>query len=211
MTRIFIVHAEKYRDGETFDRVLSTIPASRREGVERMQSRNGKCLLLATGAALSAALASFGIDPAAADIRKTKAGKPYLYGRDDVFFSLSHTGQIGVCSISDSQNGVDAEQTGRANAAVASRFFTSRENRALAACGDYDYYFTRLWTLKESFSKYVGEGIAAMAKVEIDLRGSPRVVSSPYGCQPRFVELTYGEYQISLCTDDGDKTEIVEV
>ena len=211
MTRIFIAHAERYRGGESFGKALAGIPECRKEGIERMTSPNGKCLLLATGVALSAALASVGIDPVAADIRKTKAGKPFLYGSDSVFFSLSHTGMIGVCSVSDKPNGVDAEYSGRANRAVAMRFFTQHENKYLSACGDYEYNFTRLWTLKESFSKYVGEGISALAKVEIDMRGKPRIAKSAYDCTPEFFEFTYGEYQISLCTDDTEGASLVEV
>ncbi|MBO4217136.1 MAG: 4'-phosphopantetheinyl transferase superfamily protein [Clostridia bacterium] len=212
MTDIFIAHAEKYRDAEAFGKAFAEIPECRKAGIESMNNPSGKRLLLATGIALARALSSRGIDPLAADIRKTKQGKPYISRSRKVFFSLSHSGDLGVCAVSGCANGVDAERTGRANAGIAARFFTPHENKYLAAAPDYDYCFTRLWTLKESFSKYVGVGIAAFRNVEIDMRKTPPVVAkSEYDCSPRLLEFTYGEYQIALCTDDADGAKLIEI
>lgn len=212
MTEIFIAHAEKYRDSNAFENALAEVPECRKEGIERMNNPVGKQLLLATGVALSRALSSRGLDPLTADIRKTSLGKPYISRSRKVFFSLSHSGSLGICAVSECKNGVDVERTGRSNAAIASRFFTLHENKYLAAVGDYDYYFTRLWTLKESFSKYVGEGISALPKTEIDLRKTPPVVAkSEYDCSPLLFEFTYGEYQIALCTDDAGDVKLVEI
>jgi len=212
MTEIFIGHAEKYRSAENFEAALSAVPECRREGIERMKNPLGKQLLLATAAALSAALRSRGVDPMTADIRKKKSGKPYLCGSRTVFFSLSHSGTVGICAVSEKVNGVDIESTGRSDPGIASRFFTPRENKLLSACGDYDYYFTRLWTLKESFAKYTGEGISSISGIEFDLRvRPPRLVRPAIETQPKFFETTYGEYQIALCTDDGGAVEIREI
>lgn len=94
-------------------------------------------------------------------------GKPHIYiGKnkdlcisddtsDELFFSLSHSGDHAVCAIGDSYTGVDIERTDDMKEGIAQRFFAGSE---LSYITD-NASFYRIWTLKESFLKAVGLGL----------------------------------------------------
>ena len=90
-------------------------------------------------------------------------GKPYS---PDVaaFFSWSHGGAWVALSIGGEQNGVDVEgpRWRTAVSAIARRFFRPEERRALdeAAESERSRLFLYYWTMKESYLKYTGEGLA---------------------------------------------------
>ena len=89
-------------------------------------------------------------------------GKPYVEG-NPLYFNLSHAGNYAVAAFADAPVGVDIEQTGRAKAAVAKRFFTEEEQEMLAGSLDepeeWQRRFAWIWTRKESYIKAVGEGM----------------------------------------------------
>lgn len=81
-------------------------------------------------------------------------GKPFLKD-NKAYFNLSHTHDFVVCAFSDNLVGVDIERIRPKNDLVIKRCYTS--NEALV-CVD-DLMFTKIWTLKESYIKYLGTGL----------------------------------------------------
>ncbi len=74
-------------------------------------------------------------------------------------FSLSHSGNYAVCAISDGKEeeiGADIERHKKIERDIAGHFFCEGENRRIKT--DEDFY--SIWTLKESFIKAVGKGLA---------------------------------------------------
>lgn len=94
-----------------------------------------------------------GLDPER--ILREPGGKPYL---EDIHFNLSHSGAWVVLAVGDSPLGVDVEcfEAGRNPEKLARRYFTGEECRWV---GDSQDRFLRIWTAKESFLKYLGEGL----------------------------------------------------
>lgn len=90
------------------------------------------------------------------DIKLTANNKPE-YADKNIHFNLSHTGDYVVCAISENAVGVDIEHTRKNYLKVARRFFTDNECRWI---GEDENRFLRIWTLKEAYSKYTGQGIA---------------------------------------------------
>ena len=90
-------------------------------------------------------------------------GKPYSPD-GAAFFSWSHGGAWVALSIGGEQNGVDVEGPRRRTvvSAIARRFFRPEERRALdeAAESERSRLFLYYWTMKESYLKYTGEGLA---------------------------------------------------
>lgn len=90
-------------------------------------------------------------------------GKPYSPD-GAAFFSWSHGDAWVALSIGGEQNGVDVEGPRRRTAvsAIARRFFRPEECRALdeAAESERSRLFLYYWTMKESYLKYTGEGLA---------------------------------------------------
>ncbi len=81
-------------------------------------------------------------------------------GRID--FNLSHSGEVTACAvILDGKVGIDVESTEREIQHTVSTFFHEREIRFLMSGGNEDKKSVcRLWTMKESYVKCKGRGLA---------------------------------------------------
>ncbi|MBU0993048.1 MAG: 4'-phosphopantetheinyl transferase superfamily protein [Proteobacteria bacterium] len=88
-------------------------------------------------------------------------GKPYLLGKDNFYFNLSHSGDWVVCAISDSVVGIDVEKIKPTDYNISKRFFSQDEHEYLTCQKGKQRLdtFYDLWTLKESFIKAVGKGL----------------------------------------------------
>ena len=86
-------------------------------------------------------------------------GKPFFFRRDDIHLSLSHSAGYIAVVISDSPVGVDIQQHKPCRVkAISERFFHPDEIFYLQ---NHPSRFFDVWTAKESYSKYTGEGIIA--------------------------------------------------
>ena len=86
------------------------------------------------------------------------------------FFNLSHSGKYVCCAVSDEEVGVDIQQMiPLRNFRVAERFFSEREQKALAACEERqrrEQWFYELWVKKEAYAKLTGEGIGTGVSID---------------------------------------------
>lgn len=102
-------------------------------------------------------------------LKKSPSGRPALAYCDTVDFNLSHTEGLAVCALLQSENaprvGVDAELLTTFDAerisAFSARFFAPYEQRCLATASDSAACFTRIFTRKEAYAKYCGDGLGA--------------------------------------------------
>lgn len=95
--------------------------------------------------------------------KKNKYGKPSLLGFEKkIQFNISHSGDYVICGLCQSQVGVDIEYIDKYYDNVARIFFSEGEyailNRLSSKKRD-DMFYT-LWTLKESYIKYLGRGLS---------------------------------------------------
>ncbi len=95
-----------------------------------------------------------------------KNGKPYFEGHPEIRFSLSHSGDVAMLAMSDSEVGCDIEKIKDVDyEAMAKRWFTGGE---VAACDSKENYFS-VWTKKEAFLKYTADGIGGLTKIDVTL------------------------------------------
>ncbi|MBQ7699992.1 MAG: 4'-phosphopantetheinyl transferase superfamily protein [Clostridia bacterium] len=105
-------------------------------------------------------IAEYGADPEQLEIYKNEFGKEYIKDRD-IYYNVSHTYGLLCSAVSDSEIGVDCETVCEKEwDALAERFFTQREYEAIKAADDPLDEFFRVWTKKESYVKYTGEGLS---------------------------------------------------
>ena len=103
-------------------------------------------------------------------------GKPRLAG-EEFRFNLSHSGAFAACALADFPLGLDIQlQSPDDPSRLARRFFSKKENAALAASPDPAAFFTRIWCRKESFLKAIGLGL------RIDLRSIDVSGDQPLVC-----------------------------
>jgi 4'-phosphopantetheinyl transferase len=91
-------------------------------------------------------------------------GKPFLVGSSSIHFSISHSGDFAVCSVSSLPTGVDIEQITPLKIAdliplvfskTEADFFTT-----LAPAQQLQFFY-KIWTFKESLVKAKGVGISS--------------------------------------------------
>ncbi len=126
-------------------------------------------------------------------------GKPYLAGRPDIFFNITHCRGLIACVLAHVPVGIDAEPIRPRPERVQKRVFTPQEQRWIEESGNPNEVFFRLWTLKESFVKAVGQGISyGLERVPICMDTDGAFASS----DPEYTFeqcILWGEYIVSVC------------
>jgi 4'-phosphopantetheinyl transferase len=89
-------------------------------------------------------------------------GKPCVAGLSSFHFNIAHSGRWIVCAVDCDPVGIDIEEIKPISLDVAKYMFSMKEYRWLldqeeTACLSCFY---ELWTLKESFVKWLGEGLS---------------------------------------------------
>lgn len=130
----------------------------RREKLNRISDPRAYALSLGAELLLLAALRELGGPMPPLKITCSEAGKPALLGGPA--FSLSHSGERILCALSDEAVGADLQQLRPYNPALARRFFTGAEAAWLEEQREQNLAFSLLWSLKESYVKFLGSGIA---------------------------------------------------
>lgn len=110
------------------------------------------------------------------EVSKGKHGKPYFPSEKDLHFSISHSGKYWICMFDIEDVGVDIEDYSNKNMSltryidISNRFFTEDEKKYVL--GDLNEIqnqeldegtknrFFRIWTSKEAYMKYTGNGFS---------------------------------------------------
>lgn len=124
-------------------------------------------------ALLSDALALRGIHTLP-KVERASQGKPFFPALPELHFNLSHTAGWSLCALSDAPVGVDIEALRPRREGLWRYCLTDGEYEAFLAAGGGWEEFYRLWTLKEAWCKYTGEGL-----------GHPRLWPTPPPCPHR--------------------------
>ena len=98
------------------------------------------------------------------EIARTDQGKPYFPEHPNVHFNFSHTRGMVLCAVSDTPVGVDIEGIRPRRKALSGYVFTPSEQRQYQELGgDWPAFYT-LWTRKEAWCKYTGQGLQPLWK-----------------------------------------------
>lgn len=157
---LFVADAGVLSDERLYEAACARSSAQRKEKTDRYRFRRDRNASLGAELLLRHALERLGIHEL--DYSYGEAGKPYLAGREGVFFSLSHSGDYVLCAVADHELGADIECVKNAKMKIAERFFCTDEYAHIAAQETEEArqaLFFRYWTLKESFLKVTGLGL----------------------------------------------------
>lgn len=161
MSAILALHVGFLSDPRQFARCLSEVPEARRKKVLRLHQPEAQRRSLGAGWLLEQAVRFyFGAD--CPPVIAAPNGKPIFKDRPDWHFSLSHTGEWALCGLDSQPVGVDAEEVHQDGQRISRRFFAPEETAYLSALPpeQRQIAFARLWTRKESYIKYTGEGLS---------------------------------------------------
>jgi 4'-phosphopantetheinyl transferase len=135
-------------------------------------------------------------------IEYSSHGKPYLKARDDIFFSLSHSGNYAVCAIYDKEVGVDIEKVSEAGEKLIRKVTTDSEFDFLMSLEQKarNEEFMRLWTAKESYVKRDGSGfLIPPTELAVDLSGMLSISRNGKSENVSFREISVSGYKLTVC------------
>lgn len=157
------------------------------------------------------------------NVEQLEGGKPYLPEAPYIYFNISHTKGMVVCGISEKEIGVDVEYIREAREAVIHRICSEKErdyifggtgmrkgiksddNKEDVGLKDISIRFTRIWTLKESYVKAIGKGLAFSMK-EISFfweeAKKERIIRSNISGWKYHQFMLRGKYIVSVCEKD---------
>lgn len=143
------------------------------------------------------------------NIGYNKFGKPYLKDADRFRYNLSHSGKWVVIAYGSNEVGIDVEKVGTGNENIADRFFTGQERQFIIRGSGKERAerFTQIWTLKESFIKYLGTGLSTdLRSFTVDLmHGTVKDQNGEVYGNLRLKCFPFDkEYFISVCSTEED-------
>ncbi|NOU15979.1 MAG: 4'-phosphopantetheinyl transferase superfamily protein [Bacteroidales bacterium] len=87
-------------------------------------------------------------------------GKPYCSFLDDFHFNVSHSGSWVVCAVDSNPIGIDVEKISQIDLDISKNYFSKKEHEGLLRSNNPIEYFFTLWSLKESYIKFIGKGLS---------------------------------------------------
>lgn len=204
-TTLYLASVRPLEDGALARRLTPLLPAGRREKAARFRDGAARRLSLGAGLLLALALKAEGLP--VSDTRETALGKPWLPAQPDFHFSLSHSGEMALCAVSERELGCDIERLRRYDPAIARRFFHPEERAWLFSLPEAEQpdAFLRLWTLKESYLKATGQGLSLPLDAFAVSAGEPPALILAADARPwRLRSLREGDYRLALCAEDAD-------
>ena len=135
------------------------------------------------------------------ELRYDDNGRPMLVG-GNVDFNISHTANYVFCAIARAENqdctrvGLDAEEPKRMSSlrslALAERWFVGGERKDFARDPSLAR-FLKIWTRKEAFLKWTGEGLRGIRNTD--------VTEADALCAVRFCDFSTDDVILTLCCD----------
>lgn len=87
-------------------------------------------------------------------------GKPYLPEHPHIHFNISHCKEGCAVAVADRPVGIDIQEIRPFSWSIAKNVCGQSELDQLKRCADRKRYFTKMWTMKESYIKMIGKGIS---------------------------------------------------
>ncbi len=188
---------------QQFEAMLAALPwEERKQKALRYRFARDRILCVCGGLLTKYALNSCGADDLV--ISRTDLGKPYLKNKSELFFNLSHSGNIVMCAVSENEVGADTEEIGRYDENILKKF-TPAERQRIIESSDRDREFFRMWTMKESYMKYRGMGLS------LPLNSFSVAENEEIFCNTFFSVRKIGSNMMCICTEKEPQISWIEV
>lgn len=180
----------------------------RREKLARISNPRAYARSLGAELLLAAALQELGGPMPPLEISCGEGGKPRIAGGPE--FSLSHSGERVLCALSDQKVGADIQQLRPYNPALVRRFFTAEEGAWLEEQRERDLAFSLLWSLKESYVKLLGSGLAGVHLDSFTVELLPDGRARIDGSNAKLWYAICNGYVMAVCSDAYAAPETVK-
>ncbi len=165
MVKVYVASIDKLLEGDYFEVRKKSVSEERKKKIDACKMKTDKARSLAAGLLLQFAWNSYKKkDSEMIEISYIENGKPVCTSDERFHFNLSHSGNYVACAVSEEAVGIDIQQVKKADLLIAKRFFLPEEYELIqqAFQKEQSEIFCKLWTGKESYMKYTGEGMSKM-------------------------------------------------
>lgn len=167
----------------------------RQEDIARIINKEKRALKIAADRLCRKAIYEFcGASSENIEFCKNEYGKPYVKNLP-VHFSISHSGSMAVCAVSNNEIGIDIEKIRPIRIKAAEKFASPEELRYIKSNQNG---FFEIWTLKEAYFKCIGTGLGADIKDVSFNVTNDKIICSEIGYKLSFYEAADG-YVCSVC------------
>lgn len=207
MLKIYMTKTIKKIEEKQLELLFSLISKERAERAKRFHSScDAAIYALSELLARYAIFDAFGISEI--KINSNKYGKPLLEEQKGMHFNVSHSGDIIVCAVSSYDVGIDIEFMRECNyLKIAKRVFSESEYLFLhnSAEREKKERFFEIWTMKESYIKYIGKGFSLpLNSFSVDFESKPiRVLDADKKRTAAFIKQykTDDLYKLAVCSN----------
>ena len=128
-------------------------------------------------------------------------GKPFIEGGPG--FSLSHSRDMVFCTLSDSGVGADVQEilSVEPGGRLVERCLSPRERQLYDSREDKAEFFSLMWSLKESYAKLEGKGLAGINPASLDLELTDNSHARIQGVGARFWYRVEAGYVYAVCSE----------
>lgn len=210
MIQAYVAKIDGVQDPKEHPKLLERFPNSRKNKILSYARKEKRIQSYGASLLLQRILHEHG--KSLEDIFYGAHGKPLT---DDLFFSISHSGNRVMCVVSSQMVGCDIEKINEGEnlehrlEKIAKRFFSKREVQELEdAQEERKKMFYRIWTMKESYVKMTGEGLTIpLDCMEFDWNGKGQVYRNGELCQCTVHTWEMDGYRMSVCGEE----ELIEI
>ena len=159
MYKLYFFNQYRQLSTEFLERALLVLPNDRRIRVQRYRHEIDRKNSIVAYLMLQYALREcYGIT--AFWMKLGEYGKPYLPEHPHIHFNISHCKEGCVVAVADRPVGIDIQEIRPFSWSIAKSVCGQSELDQLKRCADRERYFTKMWTMKESYIKMIGKGIS---------------------------------------------------
>lgn len=213
---IYILNIKNEISSNKYVNLLNCISTERREKIFKYKKQEDKVRSLFTEVLLRVMINRHSkLKDKEINFKYNKYGKPKLACNFGLEFNISHAGEFIVVVIDMYNVGVDIERCSKIDfLEIAKRFYTEEEYSYILNQEKKDqlYMFYKIWTLKESYVKFIGEGLSfPINTVSFKKDYYGRIALNNKDSDIRFYCYNIDkEYVLSLCTAYRKRELIIE-
>lgn len=197
--RIGIIILDNVLFSEDDSRLIDFVSDRRQKKIKNFRDAQGKKNALYAELLLRVLLKDSGIEEwKSKEYYVTKQGKPFFLSEDNLYLSISHSCNCIMCGITDVGNiGVDVEKISDMPYDIFEMVLQGNEVRMIldeTSETDRKNFFYKIWTAKEAYGKYSGEGLCSLS--EMDFRNKKNLYT---WIEHGFAYSVYTENRETLC------------
>lgn len=216
MSKLLVFDITKLYDLDMYNVLKNAVSATRRRKSEKfLFLEDAKRCICAEAIMRYYLIKNLGINNSEIEIMYNEYGKPFLKNID-LYFSLSHSNKWVVCGWSNNEIGVDIEKIDKINLDIAKTSFCKSEYDYIKSGEECEQYkkFIQIWTLKESYIKYIGKGLTIpLNSFCIKKNADYFNIESDGNIENVFLkQLEFSnDYYLTECSRDESRMEVQEI